>query len=108
MFIIVAIFGLCLVFWYILSFIWGRVIPALIFIVPILYVLGFVLDHPFWALLLVLVAFLGWGAYLNYRKAHPTAKMQQQAIKDQEKAAEQADTQRVIDAADKALHSDDK
>lgn len=105
---IVGIFGICLVFWYFLSFIWGRVIPALIFIVPFLMILGTIIDHPFWTLLLVIVAFVAWGMYLAYREEHPTVKMQQQAIKDQEKAAEQADIQRVIDAADKALHGDDK
>lgn len=105
---LIGIFGICLVFWYFLSFIWGRVIPLLIFVVPFLMILGTIIDHPFWTLLLAVVALLSWGAYLNYRKAHPTEKMQQQAIRDQEKALEDADTQRVLDAADKALHSDDK
>ncbi|MBU7451535.1 hypothetical protein [Leuconostoc citreum] len=105
---IIGLFGICLLVWYFLQFMWGKVIPALIFIVPFLMILGTIIDHPFWTLLLAVVAFVAWGMYLAYRDEHPTAKMQQQAIKDQEKAAEDADTQRVIDAADKALHSDDK
>lgn len=97
-------FGICLLLWWFLQFIWGKVIPALIFILPVTYTLGFVLDHPFWTLLIAIVAFLAWGAYLNYRKEHPTAKMQEQAIKDQEKAEQDAEVKRVLDAADKALH----
>lgn len=70
--LIIGIIGIILLAWWGLQFFYGHVLPWLFIVSVFLTCLGFILDHPFISILLAVIAFLCWGAYLNYKETHKT------------------------------------
>lgn len=69
---IIGIIGIILLGWWGLQFFYGHVLPWLFVVAVFLTCLGFMLDHPIISILIAVIAFVSWGAYLNYKESHKT------------------------------------